>query len=212
MARYSVPGLEEFLQYYPGMAIRPTPEAFLTLKGVFEFSAKPDNGELITDSYNLTITVPEAFPKRLPCVFETESRILRDGNHHTNANGTLCLGSPLRLLWQLSQSPTLTGFADKCLIPFLYSISHKTKFGGEFPFSELPHGTPGELSDYAELFGLKDTKQVRTVLRLLSMKKRIANKYPCPCGCGRKLGQCRYNDKLNAFRDITDRSWFRSKC
>lgn len=211
MPKQVVPGIREFLQDYPGMAIRPTPSgSFVALSGTFDFSAKSNSGNEITDSYRLHILVPSAFPRSLPAVTETGNRIPRNGEHHVNPDGTLCLGAPLRLLWQLSLKPTLSGFAEKCLVPYLYAISCKLKFGGDLPFNELQHGTPGELRDYADLFGLNEPEQARAALRLLMMKKRHANKYPCPCGCGRRLGKCPFNDKLRRFRDLADRSWFRS--
>lgn len=211
MPRQVVLGLREFLQDYPRMAIRPAPAgSSVTLSGIFDFSAKSNNGDEITDSYSLRILVPSAFPRSLPEVTETGNRIPRNGEHHVNPDGTLCLGAPLRLLWQLSLKPTLSGFAEKCLVPYLYAISCKLKFGGDLPFKELQHGTPGELRDYADLFGLNEPEQARAALRLLMMKKRNANKYPCPCGCGRRLGKCSFNDKLRKFRDLADRNWFKS--
>ena len=213
MPKQVVPGIREFLQDYPRMAIRPTPEvSVLTLSGTFDFSAKPKNADEITDSYRLRISVPSAFPRSLPTVMETGNRIPCNGEYHVNYDGTLCLGAPLRLLCQLSQKPTLSGFAEKCLVPYLYAISYKLKFGGDLPFNELPHGTPGELCDYADLFGLNEQDQVIAALRLLTMKKRHANKYPCPCGCGRRLSKCSFNDRLRKLRDLADRSWFRSLC
>ncbi len=186
-----IPGLREFLQDYPRMAIRPAPAgSSVILSGIFDFSAKSIGGDEITDSYRLRILVPPVFPRRLPEVTETENRIPHNGEHHVNLDGTLCLGAPLRLLWQLSLKPTLSGFAEKCLVPYLYAISYKLRFGGDLPFDELQHGTPGELRDYADLFGLNEPEQARAALRLLTMNKRHANKCPCPYGCGRRFGKC----------------------
>lgn len=211
MLRRVVPGLREFLHDYPRMAIKPvSASSSVTLSGVFDFAAKSNGGDEITDSYSLRILVPAAFPHDVPEVTETGHRIPRNGDYHVNPDGTLCLGSPLRLLWQLSLEPTLVGFAEKCLVPYLYAISYKLKFGGGLPFNELQHGTPGELRDYADLFGLNEPEQARAALHLLAMKKRHANKCPCPCGCGRRLGKCSFNDKLRMFRDLTDRNWFKS--
>jgi hypothetical protein len=211
MSKQVVPGIHEFLRYYPRMAIKPLSGGSpIPLSGVFDFSAKPDNGKEIIDSYSLRILVPAAFPRDIPEVTETRHKIPRNSDYHVNSDGTLCLGSPLRLLWQLSLVPTLVGFAEKCLVPYLYAISYKLQFGADLPFNELQHGTPGELSDYADLFGLKEPEQARAALRLLTMKKRDANKYPCPCGCGRRLGKCSFNDKIRKFRNLADRNWFRS--
>ena len=211
MPKFAIPGIQEFLQEYPGMAIRSTQGgSILTLAGTFDFSAKSGESEEVTDSYRLLISVPDCFPRDIPEVKEIENKIPRNGEYHVNSDDTLCLGSRLRLLLQISLRPTLSGFAEVCLVPYLYAVSYKIKFGGKFLFSELQHGIPGELYDYVDLFGLKEPEQVSAVLRLLAMKKRLANKYPCPCGCGRRLGKCTFNDKLKGFRDLADRNWFKS--
>jgi hypothetical protein len=67
----------------------------------------------------------------------------------------------------------------------------------------------GVIDDYAKLFGLQEREQVIRALDLLGMKRRIANKKPCPCGCGRRLGRCSFNVSLGKFRDWASRTWFR---
>jgi hypothetical protein len=144
----------------------------------------------------------------LPGVVETANKIPRDCKYHVNRDSTLCLGSPLRLLLKLSQTPSLVGFSEKCLVPYLYAVSKKLQFGGEFAFHELAHGEPGIIADYCDLLGLKNRVQVINVVRLLGMKRRIANKKPCPCECGRRLGRCPLHKKLSSFRKMASRSWF----
>ncbi len=163
----------------------------------------------IHDSFALQIDVPKAFPKDLPKVRETEGRIPQTGDYHVNQDDrTLCLGSPLSLLLKISKSPTLSGFAENCLVPYLFAISRKLKSGGSLPFGELAHGSKGMLADYIHLFGLKRPEQARYAFQLLGMKKRRANKLLCPCGCGIHLGRCKFNE----FRSLASRSWFRRAC
>jgi hypothetical protein len=66
------------------------------------------------------------------------------------------------------------------------------------------------LADYAILFGLKSIEQAKVAVKYLGMKKGRANKLPCPCGCGRKLGKCSFNGRLKEFRILAERGWFRS--
>jgi len=206
-----IAGLGEFLCDYPEMAVRPSAGDGCLLKGRFAFTARSKEKGEITDTFALRIDVPSQFPRCLPRVTETARRIPRDGAFHVNQHDeSLCLGSPLRLMFKLSQRPTLTGFAEECLIPYLFAISHKLRFGGPLPFDELQHGTPGILADYADLFGLKTANQARYALALLGMKKRRANKQPCPCACGKRLGRCKLNERLRQFRQIAGRSWFRT--
>jgi hypothetical protein len=205
-----VPGLQRFLEEQPHMSIKPGVNPGLVIEGRFWFSAESEGRDSITDSYDLRLEVPEYFPGGIPRVTERDFRIPRTPSFHVNSDGTLCLGSPLRLLWKISQKPSLAGFASECLVPYLYAISHKLKLGGKFPFSELEHGTAGELADYADLFCLDSTAAARRTLEILRMKKRKANKLPCPCGCRKRLGKCEFNWTIRKFRGLLNGSGFRA--
>lgn len=192
------------------MSIGPSRGPAVVLKGAFAFSAAPESGEKITDSYHLEIIVPAEFPKVLPTVREMDGKIPRDRKHHVNGDKSLCLGSPLRLRYLVSVKPTLSGFAESCLVPYLYGVSYKLQYGVEFPFGELAHGEAGIIEDYMEMFGLKSKSEVQYALELLGTKKRVANKQPCPCNCGQRLGGCRLHWALNGFRCLMARSWFKA--
>jgi hypothetical protein len=212
MAVVETPGLRDFLRSYPRMAIRPSTGDSLRLKGSFEFAAHHAKEGDLQDSFALEIIVPCAFPKALPNVTETGGKILRTGEYHVNqTDNTLCLGSPLSLFLKLSKKPTLDGFADNCLVPYLFAVSRKLKTGGPLPFGELDHGVKGLYADYTQLFGLESRQQLVYAFKLLGMKKRRANKLPCPCGCGIRLGRCKFNFRLREFRSVASRTWFRSQ-
>lgn len=202
-------GLDQFLTDYPKMAIRPCSDAYLRLKGTFGFAADHPVYGHVADAFSLQIDVPRAFPRELPEVTEIGGRIPREGEFHINGDGTLCLGSHLRLLLKLNEAPTLAGFTERCLVPYLYAISRKLTLGGKLVFGELAHYGPGMLQDYAQLFGLPTTDQARYALKLLGSKKRVANKLPCPCGCRLRLGRCRFNRRLLRFRKLASRGWFK---
>lgn len=193
------------------MSIRPSAGGTLRLAGQFAFVAEhPDHGR-VSESFNLRIDIPAAFPRKLPIITETGGRIPRCGEFHVNGDGSLCLGSDLRLLEKLNRAPTLPGLAARCIVPYLYAISLKLKNGGPLVFGELAHGGKGMLQDYARLFSLPDAEKARKALALLAVRKRIANKHPCPCGCGLRLGRCPFHFRLLRFRRLTSRSWFRSQ-
>jgi hypothetical protein len=202
--------LSQFLRDYPGMSPAPCSDTGVCLRGKFWFKASVSSGDEIDDSYKLEIVVSDKFPQALPKVKETGGKIPRDGNFHVNPDGTLCLGSPLRLLRKVHSSPSLTGFADKCLVPYLYAVSYKLMHGGDFVFGELAHGDQGIVDDYSVMLGLKEKHQIQRAIQLLGIKKRIANKKLCPCGCGKRLGACPFHHKLNEFRKMAPVSWFKA--
>lgn len=203
-------GCSDFLDGYPEMTLRPTGNGGTRLSGLFRFSAScPGEATTIADQFRIAIEVPRGFPRDIPIVFETGGRIPRSPEFHVNADGSLCLGSPVRLLTIAAAHPTLLGFVDQVLVPFLFAVSKSLSTGCRFPFGELSHGTPGALADYQALFGLKTAQQVKLAIRALSVRKRIANKHPCPCGCGVRLGRCALRFKLNPLRMAASRAWFR---
>ena len=87
MSASGTPGLRDFLRDYPLMAIRPSAEGHLRLKGRFVFVAHHAKEGEIQDSFTLQIDLPKAFPKDLPKVRETEGRIPRTGDYHVNPDG-----------------------------------------------------------------------------------------------------------------------------
>lgn len=202
--------VDQFLKDYPGMSIRPSRDDGMILKGAFKFCATPPDGIEICDSYELEMFFPASFPREIPKVKELGGKIPRDGKYHINSDDdTLCLGSPLRLLREAKNHPSLTGFSRQCIVPFLYAVSKKLQTGGDFVFSELAHGKPGVIDDYKELLGLSAENQVRQALKLLGMKRRISNKLACPCNCGKRLGSCHFHRKINEYRKVASRSWFK---
>lgn len=201
--------IDALLVAYPGMARRGADDRRLVVAGAFEFCAAADGVATLTECFNLRIEIPRDFPKSLPAVFEIGGRIPPSGLYHVNKDGSLCLGSPLRLRWLLSGMRTLMTFAEKCIIPYLYAISHKLANGGELVFGELAHGRSGELADYIELLQVNSALQARLAITFLGMKKRHANKQRCVCGCGIRLGKCQFNARLREFRALAPRAWFR---
>jgi len=202
--------LEEFLQNYPQMRLEPSRSAQIILSGTFAFRASFSCSSIIADKYKLKIVVPKSFPKDIPFVFETDNKIPRDGNHHVNPDSTLCLGSPLRLALLISENPTLVNFAEKCLIPYLYAISHKLDNGGDFIFGELAHGNEGIIADYMELFKCNTQEELFKILDILTKKRRVGNKIKCPCCSSIKISKCKHLDILNRFRNLRQpRSWWK---
>ena len=202
-------GVWQFLAEQPLMSIRPGSGAGLRVEGLFSFTAEALDHGRISDRFRLTIEIPPGFPRDAPAVVE-HGRIPRTPDFHVNPDGTLCLGSPLRLLLILAAQPSLPAFSERCLVPYLYAASLKLSHGGGFAFGELAHGASGALEDVKCILGLRDTEQAKRALELLAMRKRRANKRGCPCGtCGRRLGKCRLNHRLRPLRRLAPRSWFR---
>lgn len=195
-------GLWELLTRYPGLSVRPSKEG-VVIAGDLEFRAETPQGA-VEDVFEIEIRVASDFPRSIPDAYELGKRIPEDFHKHTE--GSLCLGSPFSLRRLLNHSPKLLAFVERAVIPYLagYAVFAKS---GQLPFGELDHGVPGLLGEYKGILGLNDDKACVALLKLASLKKRIANKRTCPCGSGRRLGRCHHR-AVNRLRHLGTRSWF----
>lgn len=191
----------------------PSSKKGILIKGTYSINHKADiiDSYLIEDSFKIQIHLPTSFPEELPVVTDIGKKIPRtvNGDYHINPDDSLCLGATIRLQASTFNNQSLLNFCESFLDPYLYAVSHKIKYGGKLIFGELMHGNKGLIADYMTLFGLKTEKQVFTILYALSTHTRIANKLSCPCGCYNRLGACKFRLKLNKYRKIASRKWFR---
>lgn len=163
------------------------------IEGDFPVVAQYHNNAdtLVNRIFLLTIEVPINYPDAIPIVYEKRAQIPTSPDFHKNADSSLCLGSPLALLRQLSEDVSLVGFANACIVPHLASAILKKEKGIPFNQGELKHNDEGLEEDFAERFGIKlPLKSLPLIFNRLGEKKGKANKKPCPCGKGTKLGAC----------------------
>ena len=205
--RYGRWRLEELLHKYPGLRIRPSRSYDLRLAGTLAFRVQGPAGEPLEDVYDLDLRVPADFPTSLPVARETGGRI--PPSHHTLDDGSLCLGAPTALRLLFSLSPTLFTVVEGCVIPYLFGYSYLLKHG-KMPFGELDHGPNGLRQHFATLFGVARRATIDEFVRLVSLRKRQANKAACPCGSGRRLGRCHHR-RVNLLRVRLGRRWFREQ-
>jgi len=200
--------LEDFLSQNPGMRIGAFRDDSITIEGEYRIRASMSGAREIEKTFSLRLSVSRKFPREVPRVSETRGQIPETCDHHINHDGSFCLGSEINVKSILSESPNLQAFSDRILTPFLYSVSHKILFGS-FPYGDLSHGEEGLIEDYQEIFRVQDKASVLLALRALSMRKRVANKLPCPCNCGSRLGKCDYRFLINQWRKLDRRRWFK---
>lgn len=209
MDLFSRINLKDFLIDNPYMSIKPSKKEGLVLEGNFSFKTKFKDYPLVDETYKIRIYISNKFPHAIPEVMELEDKIPKTDNYHINDDDTFCLGSPIKLLTLIDKKPTLNGFAEYCLVPFLYAISLKIKYGQDLIFGELAHGTDGIINEYMQIFDVDNKEAVKTIIRILSLKKRVSNKLFCPCQCGNRLGRCTLRFVVNKYRKFAPRSWYK---
>lgn len=152
----------------------------------------------ITDRYEIRLDIPDSYPDMPPIAFETGGKITQSFMHFMG-RGNFCLEAPVEVRRRFSLHKNLCRFIDDQIIPYLATYSYKKEYGKP-PFGERSHGVPGLLEYYAEFLQL-DNAQPIPVLRLL---KCLADSVflpniMCPCGSGKRFGDCHYQ-KIEELR------------
>jgi hypothetical protein len=190
---------------FPRISLSKVDEGFWCVSGDLSFS-RTFNGHRIDDEYSVAIIIPTDYPENPPKVRETKDRIPKDFHHYQN--DSLCLGAPLGVKMEFQKDPTLVGFVNSCLIPYLYSFSYKQKYG-EMPFGELSHGALGILEFYQELFDLKDVKAVMGLINILA-EDNYRGHIGCPCGSGKRLRSC-HGEILREIKELQPPAAFKNE-
>ena len=198
-------GLTDVLLENSGLRVVPGGAGQVVIAGELEIRATGPDDELIEDSYAIEMRIPRTYPSRgCPQVFETGGRIPQD--YHRLTNGSLCLGAPTRLREVALRTPHIGDFIEEVVVPYLYGYSYFLRHK-RMPFGELAHGEQGLAQDLLAMVGMPCGTNIDRLVEALSMPRRHANKLPCPCESGRRLGKC-HSPSVNRLRDRLGRRWF----
>ena len=159
----------------------------------------------INESYAVRIFVPPRGDDRCPAIFELRGDIPRTPDWHifaagSKSDGQICLGSTLRVLTMWRRRPEIDHFVQTLLEPYLVAATLRRRGHESFIFGELAHGAAGLIDDYEQLFGVQGKFAVGACLRALAKKPSKLVKTPCPCGCDRRLVECRTGRVIEDLR------------
>lgn len=186
--------IQAVLDSYPNLRLVQNGSDTL-LTGSLHFSASVEGKETITANYDVKISVPYSYPEDLPTVFPSVYS-LDKRFEHTNPDGSFCLAVPLEERELFEIEPSLLGFINNLVVPFLYGYSYFLKYG-EHPFEEREHGNKGILNFYLERFKSRDARTVLTSLYKFAVHGYRAHE-KCPCGSGKKVLKC-HNTELKSL-------------
>ena len=177
-----------------------TAEDKTVISGPLYFSSTPDGMENICETFNIELHIPRKYPVYMPYVVETGGRISKDF-HHLNDDGTLCLAVPMEVRRIFQKQPSLLGFVDKLVVPYLYGYCYWSKHG-KMPFDEAQHGAAGIFEHYKDVFHPKseDREFIRALYNIYRYGYR--GHHPCPCGSGRIIRKCHSAEVKQLSDDI----------
>lgn len=145
------------------------------------------NGEPLP--IQLEIHIPQDYPAGLPMAFEVGGLIPRGTDRwHLMTDNSLCLGSRIEVIRRFRTDPTIRGYLESLVLPYLHGFLNRNESGVP-PQGELPHGAEGTLQDYQRILNVEQPKVVLPLLAILALGKYSGNQ-PCPCGSGKKLKRC----------------------
>ena len=155
--------------------------------GSLPFEAVVEGLETISDKFDIELTIPRDFPEVLPVAKETGGRIDSDYDH-LNSDRTMCLAVPVEQRRVFLEHPSLLGFVNHLVIPYLYGYCFWKKHG-HHPFGEAAHGAEGILRYYMDTLGLTDEVTALAVISYL-YERGYRGHHDCPCGSGLKVRNC----------------------
>lgn len=179
--------IAEVTAVHRGLCSISEQEGRTIISGPLSFEAESDGFPVIADSFDIELSVPADYPERLPRARETAGKI-ESTYEHLYADGAMCLGVPIEERRIFAQQPSLLGFVNGLVVPYLYSYCYH-KQHGKYPFDDQLHGNVGILRHYMDALELKDELAALAVISFL-FEHGYRGHHPCPCGSGKPVRNC----------------------
>lgn len=170
---------------YQGLSIQTDPAGGYIVSGYIGFITRVKELD-IKDYFNIVINISSDYPKILPTAREVDGRIPQ--NFHKYTNGCLCLEIPIEQRIIFNLQPTLLGYIENLLIPYLSSFYYRYKTGN-MPYEERPHAGAGVIQSYEARLNVKDDIAILGFLFMLSTEIFL-RRQKCLCGSGNRFCHC----------------------
>ena len=179
--------IAELQQVHKGLTAINEAENDTVLSGPLSFEASVDGYTPIIECFEIELIIPDGYPNVLPRVRETDGKI-GSAYDHIYQDGTLCLAVPIEERRVFLDQPSLLGFVNRLVIPYLFGYCH-WKAHGIHPFDESEHGAEGIVRHYLGALQLIDERVALAVISFL-YEHGYRGHHPCPCGSGEKVRKC----------------------
>jgi len=179
--------LAELIAVHAGLTRVVEEGGWTFVSGSLPFEAAGDGLPAITDSFDIELAIPGDYADTLPRVRDTAGKV--DASYeHLYANKSFCLGVPVEERRIFLEQPSLLGFVNRLVIPYLYSYCY-WKQHGKYPFGDQPHGNAGIVQHYRGLLNVTDDLAVLTTVSFL-LEHGYRGHHACPCGSGKIVRKC----------------------
>ena len=157
------------------------------------------------DAFEISTLLPVGFPKAEPFVWETGDRIPRVADRHIYpTSGHCCLCVWQEWLWG-TESHNFESFLTGPLHSYFVSQSI-FELTGEWPFGERDHDLAGLDQALESMLKVIPHAQKDAALALLSQRK-VKGHARCPCGSGKRLRSCHFDQLFFLRERLSADSW-----
>ncbi|HNX82473.1 MAG TPA: hypothetical protein PKL77_10055 [Candidatus Omnitrophota bacterium] len=170
---------------YPSLCLGINSDNGYVVSGYIGFTIRIKDLD-IKDYFNIVINIPHDYPNTLPKTREIDGRIPQ--YFHKYDNAILCLETPLEQRIIFNSQPTLLGYIENCLIPYLVTFHYWTKTG-DMPYGERDHCGAGIIQSYQARLNVKDPIAILGFLFMLSTNIFL-RRQKCLCGSGERFCRC----------------------
>ena len=206
---------DTFLEKYPLMISLPK-EIILDSRVVRQYQGyiyadvcfAAYNNEKISIEEEISIAIPDGYPKNLPKVFLLENgQIVKYGADFQfyQDTGQLCLGQSWEIREALYKDSSLLNLTESFIIPHIAATRYvmQCPSSRSYPQGEYSHGELGIIEGIASFFRIpKNEKIIFNILEFLSKPHKVANKMLCPFGCGVKYSRCQCRGNINQLQKL----------
>lgn len=177
----------EVTDKYDGLTRLVEGKTEVVLSGNLVFEADAPGLPLISESFEVELSIPPDYPQHLPSVREIAGK-LDPKFEHLYPNGQFCLAVPVEERRLFNAMPSMLGFVDNLVIPYLYSYCHHLQYG-TYPFGDRSHGYAGIVNHYQDMLGIVDEFKILALLVGL-LNHGYHGHHSCACGSGKAVRRC----------------------
>ncbi|MFJ7216947.1 hypothetical protein [Amycolatopsis sp. NPDC098790] len=147
----------------------------------------------VTGQFTVQIRYPGASPFELPDVYDVDERFDRDGANHVEASGRFCMWLPLTAPVADFQRPGglaryLVLVCQFIKLQVMYEERRRRGVEPHWRWADWEHGTAGYEQWFRENSVGLVPGQLEKLLEAVRARPRTSAK--CPCGSGKRLGNC----------------------